>query len=79
MSGFSDVRLVLKSQELQAEQHGVRVRTAARPNGFTRWQWFWHCQRTRRQLCGLTEEQLHDIGMTAEQAQVEAMKSFWQR
>jgi len=79
MSGFSDVRLVLKSQELQAEQRGVRAKNAARPTGFTRWQWFWHCRRTRQQLEGLTPEQLHDIGLSSEQARNEAMKTFWQR
>jgi uncharacterized protein YjiS (DUF1127 family) len=79
MSGFSDVRLVLKSQEMQAERHGVRVKNAPRPKGYTRWQWFWLYHRTRQQLGELTVEQLHDIGMTAEQARDEAMKSFWQR
>jgi uncharacterized protein YjiS (DUF1127 family) len=79
MSGYSDVRLVLKSQELQTQRHGVRVNSGARPEGFTRWQWFWLCHRTRQQLNGLTAEQLHDIGLTAEQARAEALKAFWQR
>ena len=78
MSGFSDVRLVLKSQEMQAEHCGTRVKNTTRPEGFSRWQWFWHCRRTRQQLGCLTAEQLYDIGMTAERAHVEAMKSFWQ-
>lgn len=76
MNGFSDVRLVLKTQELQAEQ---RVKHAAVPQGFTRWQWLWHCLRSRRQLQQLSPEQLRDIGISAEQAQREALKSFWQR
>jgi uncharacterized protein YjiS (DUF1127 family) len=79
MSGFSDVRLVLTRQELRAQPHGVRVKNAARPEGFTRWQWFWHCYRTRRQLSALTPEQLHDIGLSTEQAREEALKGFWQR
>jgi uncharacterized protein YjiS (DUF1127 family) len=79
MSGFSDVRLVLDCHELQAARHGVRVKNAARPRGFSRWQWFVHCYRTRQQLSGLTAEQLHDIGLSTEQAREEAMKSFWQR
>lgn len=34
--------------------------------------------RTRRQLKSLSHEQLRDIGITAEQAKLEAKKFFWE-
>ena len=38
----------------------------------------WHARaRQRRQLAGLTPEQLRDIGISAEAARVEAAKPFW--
>ena len=80
MSGLSDVRVVLNSQEMQAEQRGARIKAVTSvPNGFKRWEWFWQRLNTRRQLLTLTPEQLHDIGLDAEQARNEGMKSFWQR
>ncbi len=79
MSGLSDVRVVLHSHDLQVQHRGTRLKNCAMPAGFTRWQWFWHCQRTRRQLQELSTEQLRDIGLSTQQAHNEAMKSFWQR
>jgi uncharacterized protein YjiS (DUF1127 family) len=77
MSSFSDVRVVLHSQELQAQQRGVVVKVAGLPEGFSRWQWFWQCLHTRRQLLELSAEQLQDIGLSAKQAHTEALKAFW--
>lgn len=83
MSSLSDVRAVLHGQEMAAPQYRVRVTAGMPPDmppeGFSRWQWFWHSLRTRRQLSALTAEQLRDIGLSAEQARDESLKAFWQR
>lgn len=80
MSGLSDVRVVLHSHEMQAEQRGARIQAATSvPKGFKRWEWFWQRFNTRRQLLELTPEQLRDIGLNAEQARNEGLKAFWQR
>ncbi|WP_073526168.1 DUF1127 domain-containing protein [Pseudomonas fluorescens] len=72
MSGMSDVRLALHSQELEAGQE--QVITAPAPG---RWSLFWRRRHTRKTLLGLTREQLRDIGLTAEQARREGLKPFW--
>ncbi|MDH0290139.1 DUF1127 domain-containing protein [Pseudomonas sp. GD04087] len=74
MSGLSDVRLTLYQQEL-LEIPGTRV--APREQGESRWQQFWRRVRTRKQLLELSDEQLRDIGISREQAQLEAMRPFW--
>ena len=72
MSGMSDVRLALHSQELEAGQ----ARTLSAPaNGC--WSMFWHRRHTRKALLELTAEQLHDIGISAERARQEGIKPFW--
>ena len=38
---------------------------------------YWQLYRTRKQLARLTRLQLHDIGLTADQAKQEAAKPFW--
>ncbi|MBT0624520.1 DUF1127 domain-containing protein [Pseudomonas fluorescens] len=72
MSGMSDVRLMLHSQELQAGQE-----RAAAPREINRWRLFWHRRHTRKALLHLTREQLRDVGLTAEQARQEGLKPFW--
>ena len=42
MNGMSDVRLMLRSQELQAEQE-----RASAPRDISRWQLFWRRRHTR--------------------------------
>jgi uncharacterized protein YjiS (DUF1127 family) len=74
MSGLSDVRLTLYQQEL-LEISGVRV--DLRIPGENRWQQFWRRVRTRKQLLELSDEQLRDIGISREQARLEAMRPFW--
>ena len=72
MNGMSDVRLMLRSQELQAEQE-----RASAPLDISRWQLFWRRRHTRKALLHLTREQLRDIGLTPEQARQEGLKPFW--
>lgn len=72
MDGISDVRLALRSQELEAEQE--RTITAPTDN---RWGLFWRRRHTRKALLDLTTAQLRDVGLTAEQARHEGLKSFW--
>ena len=72
MSGISDVRLMLHSQELQAGQE-----RATAPRDISRWSLFWHRRHTRKALLELTAEQLRDIGLSAEQARQEGLKPFW--
>ncbi|SFU72463.1 DUF1127 domain-containing protein [Pseudomonas marginalis] len=72
MSGMSDVRLALHSQELEAGQA-----RATAPRDISRWSLFWHRRHTRRALLHLTREQLRDVGLTEEQARQEGVKPFW--
>ncbi|MDH1012237.1 DUF1127 domain-containing protein [Pseudomonas nicosulfuronedens] len=74
MSGLSDVRLTLYQQEL-LEIPGARV--ASRDPQESRWQQFWRRVRTRKQLLELSDAQLRDIGISREQAKLEAMRPFW--
>ncbi|WLH79226.1 DUF1127 domain-containing protein [Pseudomonas sp. FP2335] len=74
MSGMSDVRLALHSQELEAEQG----RTLSAPAN-SRWSLFWHRSHTRKALLDMTAEQLRDIGLSAEQARQEGVKPFWRK
>lgn len=74
MTGLSDVRLTLYQQEL-LEIPGVTV--APRGAHESRWQQFWRRVRTRKQLLELSDEQLRDIGISREQARLEAMRPFW--
>ena len=76
MNGFSDVRLLLRSQELQAlDAEGRRVRSA--PNGLGFWGLMWHRLTTRKALLELDADQLRDIGLTAREARQEGIKPFW--
>ncbi len=76
MNGLSDVRLLLRSQELQAmDAHGRRVRSA--PEGLGYWGLMWHRLTTRKALLMLDADQLRDIGLTAYEAREEGVKPFW--
>ncbi|MDY0831888.1 MULTISPECIES: DUF1127 domain-containing protein [unclassified Pseudomonas] len=76
MSGLSDVRLALHSQELEA---GQERRMAARHKApaLRSWALFWHRMHTRKTLLELTPEQLRDVGLSVEQARQEGLKPFW--
>jgi uncharacterized protein YjiS (DUF1127 family) len=80
MSGFNEVELALRQQELL---EGVRLRVVAsrtaegREFGHSRWALFWRRLSTRRALLSLTAEQLADIGLSREQALREAWRPFW--
>ncbi|MDY7536167.1 DUF1127 domain-containing protein [Pseudomonas sp. Bout1] len=76
MSGLSDVRLALHSQELEAgQERRMGARTTAPVLGS--WAMFWRRMHTRKTLLGLTPEQLRDVGLSAEQARREGVKPFW--
>lgn len=78
MNGLSDVRLALRSQELEAGQRAeVGLPRYNPPGEFSRWTLFWLRRRTRKVLLELTADQLRDIGLTAEQARQEGLKPFW--
>ncbi|MGY4491714.1 DUF1127 domain-containing protein [Pseudomonas sp. TE3610] len=78
MNGFSDVRLLLRSQELQAlDAEGRRVRSA--PNGLGFWGLMWHRLTTRKALLELDADQLRDIGLSAHEAREEGIKPFWRQ
>ncbi|AWY41904.1 DUF1127 domain-containing protein [Pseudomonas putida] len=79
MNGLSDVRLTLRSQELEIGQKD-NARHAPMRNarsGLSRWDLFWQRLHTRKALLTLTPEQLKDIGLTREQAREEGLKPFW--
>lgn len=72
MNGLSDVRLTLHSQELAAGQKDSARNEIMRkpPSGLNRWRLLWHRLHTRKALLALTADQLKDIGLTREQAQI---------
>ncbi|WP_339409645.1 DUF1127 domain-containing protein [Pseudomonas sp. EA_35y_Pfl2_R5] len=79
MNGLSDVRLTMKSDELQQEAAGGHLYAqmgAAKP-AVRRWNAFWLRLSTRRALLTLTDEQLKDVGLSREQARREAFLPFW--
>ncbi|QKZ02463.1 DUF1127 domain-containing protein [Pseudomonas eucalypticola] len=76
MNGLSDVRLLLRSQELQVfDAQGRRLRTA--PDGLGFWGLMWHRLTTRRALLDLDADQLRDIGLSPGEAREEGAKPFW--
>lgn len=77
MNGFSDVRLLLRSEELNREHTLALQSTLAAPPGLSRWGVFMHRVRTRRALLELTPEQLRDIGLEPTEARHEGLKPFW--
>lgn len=79
MNGLSDVRLTLRSQELEIGQKGNACHAPMRkaPSDLNRWELFWQRLHTRKALLALTPEQLKDIGLTREQAREEGVKPAW--
>lgn len=79
MNGMSDVRLVLRSQELVIEHERAIKASSARRRApaFGLMGLLWHRLRTRKTLLELTPEQLRDIGLSEEQAREEGLKPFW--
>ncbi|AMO79384.1 DUF1127 domain-containing protein [Pseudomonas sp. R3.Fl] len=74
MNGMTDVRLTLYQRELLGIDDGS---LAPRGPAESRWRQFWRRVRTRRQLLELSDEQLRDIGISREQARIEALRPFW--
>lgn len=74
MGGMSDVRLQLLAKELEA---GQQDKVSHAPAGFGRWGLMLHRWQTRRALLQLTDDALHDVGLSREQARVEGHKPFW--
>jgi uncharacterized protein YjiS (DUF1127 family) len=79
MNGLSDVRLTMKSNELQRESAGghLYARANAAKPAVSRWRAFWLRLTTRRALLRLTDEQLKDVGLSRAQAMREALQPFW--
>ncbi|CAD5204071.1 DUF1127 domain-containing protein [Pseudomonas sp. FEN] len=79
MNGLSDVRLVLRSQELMSEHERTITASSARrcPPAFGLMGLVLHRLRTRKALLALTPEELRDIGLSPEQAREEGVKPFW--
>ncbi|MDB6142333.1 MAG: putative conserved small protein [Pseudomonas sp.] len=75
MNGMSDVRLILRSQELE-NGRAISIQMSCPPN-LSRWGVWRHRWITRKALVELTKDQLRDIGITHEQARVEGLKPFW--
>jgi len=77
MSGLSDVRLVLHGDELQDLGSTKPAMIGSAPAHLSRWGLMWHRLRTRRQLMGLNDMQLKDVGLNRTDAVREGMKPFW--
>lgn len=75
MSGISDVRLTLKSQELNAEyKHAV---TMPQKTGQGLLALYLRRWTNREQLLKLTMAQLRDAGIDPQYAREEGLKPFW--
>ncbi|TBU73147.1 DUF1127 domain-containing protein [Phytopseudomonas daroniae] len=78
MSGLSDVRLTLKSSELDGCARQRVAELAPPREALThRWKLFIRRLMTRGALRELSDAQLHDIGLTRDQARQEASLPFW--
>ncbi|WP_213878187.1 DUF1127 domain-containing protein [Pseudomonas sp. dw_358] len=77
MNGLSDVRVALRSSELDAAAIAPVVSKVRSASGLSRWQLLWMRYTTRRQLLTLDADQLKDIGITRVDARAEGMKPFW--
>ncbi|WP_397450572.1 DUF1127 domain-containing protein [Pseudomonas sp. NA-150] len=78
MNGMSDVRLMLRGQELLDEQaHSIQmVRSDVYP-ATSRLGLFLHRWASRKPLLEMDADQLRDIGITRQQARAEGLKPFW--
>ncbi|MBD8684231.1 DUF1127 domain-containing protein [Pseudomonas sp. CFBP 13719] len=76
MNGLTDVRLLLRTEELREEP---RLRPCAEraPAELGRWALMLHHLRTRPALLELDKDQLRDIGLDVQQARSEGLKPFW--
>ncbi|WP_300722400.1 DUF1127 domain-containing protein [Pseudomonas sp.] len=75
MNDLSDVRLTLRTAQLQAGRETPR--TANTPADFSRWALFWHRLHTRHMLSKLDADELRDVGLSRQQALQESGKPFW--
>ncbi|MFJ4144409.1 DUF1127 domain-containing protein [Pseudomonas sp. NPDC089734] len=75
MNGLSDVRVAPHGQVL--DKSGSRETKANTQPNMSRWALYCHRLASRRALMRLTDDQLRDIGLNADQAMAEAMKPFW--
>ena len=76
MNGLSDVRLLLRTDEL-LDQRGRLVKRMGPPAGLGRWGLLVHRWSTRRTLLELDADQLRDIGLDPLEARREGLKPFW--
>ncbi|MGV8916767.1 MAG: DUF1127 domain-containing protein [Pseudomonas sp.] len=80
MNGLSDVRLVLRGQELLDEQvNSIQMSRPVVSPATSRLGMFFHRWATRKTLLDLDDDQLRDIGITRQQARAEGLKPFWRR
>lgn len=79
MNGLSDVRLVLKPEELRqdAVSNYLYGQMSGKASTVGRWKLFRRRLATRRALLTLSDEQLKDVGLSRAQAQTEALRPFW--
>lgn len=78
MNGLSDVRLSLKSSELDGcARQRVAALVPPREALSHRWKMFVRRLVTRRALLELSDAQLRDIGLSRDQANREASLPFW--
>lgn len=76
MNGLSDVRLLLRTDEL-LDAKGQVVAGVSTPVGSGWWAKVRHRLQTRPALLELDAYQLKDIGLEPSQARREGMKPFW--
>ena len=76
MNGLSDIRLLLRTDELLNESGQPQARFSA-PADLGIWAMLAHRLRTRRTLLELDADQLKDIGLDPLQARREGLKPFW--
>ena len=78
MNGLSDVRLTLRSSELNGSaRQPVTALVPPREALAHRWTLFMRRLVTRRALLELSDAQLRDIGLSRDQADREASLPFW--
>jgi len=76
MNGLSDVRLLLRTDEL-LDAEGLLVSRQSAPVGLGWWGLLRHRLQTRPALLELDADQLRDIGLDPLEARREGLKPFW--
>lgn len=79
MNGVIEVKLAVQDDQRPVQaKRGERVinHTVEQPAS-GRWALYRHRWTTRRALRGLTDDELLDIGLSVQQARIEAGKPFW--